>query len=109
MTIQAVEYASSNVVNSAQQRFEPAKTQRVEIELLFFRSRVTVRDAFFGFGRRRCVAHGSWMAVSTASPLGENSAVDLPSLPRGDYSIVVDGPAPECLDRSPSRETRFLT
>ena len=48
-TIQAVEYASSNVVNSAQQRFEPAKTQRVEIELLFFRSRVTVRDAFFGF------------------------------------------------------------
>lgn len=93
-TIQAVEYASSNVVNSAQQRFEPAKTQRVEIKLLFFRSRVTVRDAFFGFGVGDAVLLTAPDGRVDRFPLGENSAVDLPSLPRGDYSIVVDGPGP---------------
>jgi hypothetical protein len=93
-TIQAVEYASSNVVNSAQQRFEPAKTQRVEIELLFFRSRVTVRDAFFGFGVGDAVLLTAPDGRVDRFPLGENHAVDLPSLPRGDYSIVVDGPGP---------------
>ncbi|HEX6759720.1 MAG TPA: hypothetical protein VF086_15120 [Propionibacteriaceae bacterium] len=93
-TVQAVEYASSNVVNSAQQRFEPAKTQRVEIELLFFRSRVTVRDAFFGFGVGDAVLLTAPDGRVDRFPLGENSAVDLPSLPRGDYSIVVDGPGP---------------
>jgi hypothetical protein len=93
-SIQAVEYASSNVVNSAQQRFEPAKTQAVKIELLFYRSQVTVKDAFFSFGVGDAVLVNSPDGRVDRFPLGENSAVDLPSLPRGNYSIVVDGPGP---------------
>jgi hypothetical protein len=92
--IQAVEYASSSVVNSAQQRFEPANTQAVEIELLFYRSRVTVKDAFFGFGVGDAVLVTSPDGRVDRFSLGDNSTVDLPSLPRGDYSIVVDGPGP---------------
>jgi hypothetical protein len=93
-SIQAVGYASSNVVNSAQQRFEPAKTQAVKIELLFYRSQVTVKDAFFSFGVGDAVLVNSPDGRVDRFPLGENSTVDLPSLPRGDYSIVVDGPGP---------------
>jgi hypothetical protein len=93
-SIQAVEYASSNVVNSAQQRFEPAKTQSVKIELLFYRSQVTVKDAFFSFGVGDAVLVNSPDGRVDRFPLGENSTVDLPSLPRGNYSIVVDGPGP---------------
>ena len=48
-SIEAVKYASSNVVNSAQQRFEPAETEEVVVELLFYRTKVIVKDAFFGF------------------------------------------------------------
>jgi hypothetical protein len=92
--IQAVEYASSNVVNSAQQRFEPAKTQAVEVKLLFYRSRVTVKDAFFGFAVGDAVLITSPDGRVDRFPLAENGTVDLPSLPRGDYSIVVDGPGP---------------
>jgi hypothetical protein len=92
--IQAVEYASSSVVNSAQQRFEPANTQAVEIELLFYRSRVTVKDAFFGFGVGDAVLVTSPDGRVDRFSLGDNSTVDLPSLPRGDYSIAVDGAGP---------------
>lgn len=93
-SIQAVEYASSNVVNSAQQRFEPADTQAVEIELLFYRSRVTVKDAFFGIEVGDAVLVTSPDGRVDRFPLAQSSTVDLPSLPRGDYSIVVDGPGP---------------
>jgi hypothetical protein len=93
--IQEVKYASSNVVNSSQQRFEPAETQEVVVELLFYRTKVIVKDAFFGF------PIGDAVLVTTPDgrverfPLAENGTVNLPSLPRGDYSIVVEGPGPQ--------------
>jgi hypothetical protein len=92
--IQSVEYASSNVVNSAQQRFEPAHTEVVEIKLLFYRTKVTVKDAFFGFATGDAVLVTSPDGSVERFPLAENGTVSLPSLPRGDYSIVVEGPGP---------------
>jgi hypothetical protein len=93
-SIRSVEYASSNVVNSAQQRFEPANTQLVDVRLLFYRSQVIVKDAFFGFGVGDAVLVTNPDGRVDRFPLGENSMVDLPSLPRGDYAIVIDGPGP---------------
>jgi hypothetical protein len=93
-SIQSVEYASSNVVNSAQQRFEPANTQLVNVELLFYRSQVSVKDAFFGFGVGEAVLVTNPDGRVDRFPLGENSMVELPSLPRGDYAIVISGPGP---------------
>ena len=40
--------AGSNVVNRGQQRF-PAQTRVIELRLLLFQVRVTVRDALLGF------------------------------------------------------------
>jgi hypothetical protein len=92
--IQEVKYASSNVVNSAQQRFEPAETEEVVVELLFYRTKVIVKDAFFGFPIGDAVLVTSPDGRVERFPLAENGMVNLPSLPRGDYSIVVEGPGP---------------
>jgi hypothetical protein len=97
-SIEAVDYASSNVVNSAQQRFEPAETQALQIELLFYRTKVTVKDAFFGFKIADAVLVTSPNGHVDRFPLHENGSVELPSLPRGNYSIAVEGPGPR-MDR----------
>jgi hypothetical protein len=93
-SIEAVKYASSNVVNSAQQRFEPADTGEVEVVLLFYRTNVTVKDAFFGFPSGDAVLVTSPDGRVDRFPLAENGTVNLPSLQRGEYSIVVEGPGP---------------
>jgi hypothetical protein len=97
-SIDAVEYAASNVVNSAQQRFEPAETQAFPIELLFYRTKVRVKDAFFSFKVGDAVLITSPDGHVDRFALGEDSTVNLPSLPRGNYSIMVDGPGPR-MDR----------
>jgi hypothetical protein len=93
-SIEAVKYASSNVVNSAQQHFEPAETEEVVVELLFYRTKVIVKDAFFGFPIGDSVLVTSPDGRVERFPLAENGTVNLPSLPRGDYSIVVEAPGP---------------
>jgi hypothetical protein len=93
-SIQEVKYASSNVVNSAQQRFEPAETEEVVVKLLFYRTQVIVKDAFFGFPIGDAVLVTSPDGRVERFPLEENGTVNLPSLPRGDYSIVIEGPGP---------------
>jgi hypothetical protein len=97
-SIDAVEYAASNVVNSGQQRFEPAETAEVPIELLFYRTKVRVKDAFFGFAVGDAVLVTSPDGHVDRFALGEDSTVSLPSLPRGNYSITVEGPGPR-MDR----------
>jgi hypothetical protein len=97
-SIEAVQYASSNVVNSAQQRFEPADTGEVQVVLLFYRTKVTVKDAFFGFGVGDAVLVTSPEGHVDRFALGDNHTVELPSLPRGTYSITVEGPGPR-MDR----------
>jgi hypothetical protein len=97
-SIEAVQYASSNVVNSGQQRFEPADTGQLEVVLLFYRTKVRVKDAFFGFGVGNAVLITSPDGHVDRFPLDNNSTVELPSLPRGSYSIAVEGPGPR-MDR----------
>lgn len=93
-TIQEVRYSGSNVVNAAQQRFQPADTQDVDVRLLFFSTTVTVRDAFFGFrtGSRVELTFPDGEVVPYA--LEGDRPLALGSLPRGDYSLVVHGPGP---------------
>jgi hypothetical protein len=93
-SIDAVEYAASNVVNSGQQRFEPAQAQAFPIELLFYRTTVRVKDAFFGFEVGDAVSVTSPNGHVDRFALREDSTVNLPSLPRGNYSIMVAGPGP---------------
>jgi hypothetical protein len=90
-TVQEVDYASANVVNASQQRFQPADTQKVALSLLFYRTRVEVHDAFFGFP----VGHSVSLTYPDSSvevfPLDDAGRVALPSLPRGTYGIVANG------------------
>jgi hypothetical protein len=62
--------------------------------LLFYRTEVIVKDAFFGFPIGDAVLVTSPDGRVDRFPLAENGTVNLPSLPRGDYSIVVEGPGP---------------
>ena len=93
-TVQSVEYAGTNVVNSSQQRFQPADVQSVQLKLLFYRTSVKVRDAFFGFDVGRSVLLTYPDQDTVSYPLSERSEVALPSLPRGNYTLSVKGPGP---------------
>ena len=94
-TVQSVEYAGTNVVNSSQQRFQPADIQSVQLKLLFYRTSVKVRDAFFGFGVGRSVLLTYPDQDTVSYPLSERNEVELPSLPRGNYALSVTGPGPK--------------
>jgi hypothetical protein len=94
-TVQSVEYAGTNVVNSSQQRFQPADVQSVQLKLLFYRTSVKVRDAFFGFGVGRSVLLTYPDQETVSYRLSERNEVELPSLPRGDFTLSVTGPGPK--------------
>jgi hypothetical protein len=81
----------ANVVNRAQQRFVPRRMRVVPLRLLFFRTRVASRDAFFGFpiGSAVVLRHPSGRVERHR--LGAGKAVVLPSLPRGKYEVKVEG------------------
>jgi hypothetical protein len=82
----------ANVVNRAQQRFFPSKRRSVQVELLFFRARLSAHDALFRFpiGSAVRLQHpdGRWERY----PLGPGAKLELTGLPRGDYWVEVDAP-----------------
>jgi hypothetical protein len=102
--VQSVSIGGNNVVNRAQQAFYPANKTAVVINLLYYRSRIKVRDTLFGF------AIGS--GVKLQSPDGrvkryafqKKGEVTLPPLPRGQYKISID--APGISPKSPISITR---
>jgi hypothetical protein len=93
-TIQDVQYAGSNVVNSSQQQFFPRRSGDVAVKLLFYSTKLHARDAFFGFSVGKAVTltypDGSQQCV----PLNRSGDVLLPSLPRGNYDLVVHALGP---------------
>jgi hypothetical protein len=90
-TIQEVRYAGTSVVNASQQRFSPARTQQVPIQLLFYDVHVHIRDGFFHWGQGTAVALTYPDGTTRRFPLDDTHSAELTGLPRGDYSIRIDG------------------
>ena len=81
----------NDVVNRAQQRFTPRKTQAFPIRLLFYSIHATSKDAIFGFptGSAIQIIYPSGRVATHALHGGE---VRVPGLPRGDYKVKVEAP-----------------
>jgi hypothetical protein len=97
-TFERVVVAGANVVNNGQQKFFPSKIPAegpaeaaVPVELLFYRARFRLRDAFFGFpigqGIRLVWPNGRVEHYSAA----DEHVVSIPALPRGEYQVAVEG------------------
>jgi hypothetical protein len=90
--IERVVVQGTNVVNRGQQTFLPAKGIEGPVQLLFYSAHVSAHDAFFGFpmgsGVKLIFPNGTTKRYEFES----GSHVTLPALPRGEYSISVDGP-----------------
>jgi Phosphoesterase family/Glycosyl hydrolase family 99 len=82
--------AGSNVVNRGQQRFFPSESRRMELRLLLFQVRVTVRDALLGFPIGSAIRLQYPNGEVRREALGPNAELALTSLPRGDYRVSVD-------------------
>jgi hypothetical protein len=93
-TVQDVQYAGTSVVNSSQQRFLPADTQDVQVSLLFYSARLRVHDALFGFRRGGSILLIYPDQTQKGFSLQANGSVLLPSLPRGNYSVVLASMGP---------------
>ena len=91
-SVQRVIVRGSNVVNSGQQRFRPAKTPEFPIQLLLYSARFKTRDAFFGFPIGSAVRLEYPNGRVERHELGDNGELLVPSLPRSDYKVTVDGP-----------------
>lgn len=91
-SVQRVSVRGSNVVNAGQQRFRPAKTPEFPIQLLLYSARFQTRDAFFGFPIGSAVRLEYPNGRIERHELGENGELLVPSLPRSDYLVTVDGP-----------------
>jgi phospholipase C len=106
--------AGSNVVHRGQQRFIPAGNRTIQLRLLLFAVRVTVRDALLGF------PIGSHMRLrypngrERREALGPNADLTLKSLPRGDYRVSVEAlgissSRPVALSRDQEVELRVIS
>jgi hypothetical protein len=93
-TIQDVRYAGTSVVNSSQQRFQPVDKQSIVVTLLFYSARLKVHDALFGFRRSGWLTLVYPDGTRTRVRLDGSGSVFLPSLPRGNYSVVLEGFGP---------------
>jgi hypothetical protein len=87
--VQSVTIDGNNLVNRSQQAFEPAKSARVPLKLLFYSARFTARDRLFGFP----IGSG----IQLEFPNGRvhvyrfdgSGGVVIPALPRGNYRVTV--------------------
>ncbi len=90
-TIERVVVGGSNVVNESQQKFFPARERGVTVQLLFYRARFRSRDAFFGFAVGDRIRLTFPQGTTRRYRLGADGTVVLPSLPRGNYHVEVEG------------------
>jgi hypothetical protein len=93
-SVQRVEFAGSNVVNSSQQAFQPADKQDVDVEMLFFSAQFDLRDAMFDFSRGGAIELGFPDGTSRRFSVGADGLLSLPALPRGDYTLTTLGGGP---------------
>lgn len=104
----------SNVVNRNQQSFVPATTRNVRVELLFYPAHFSARDALLNFplGSHVRIEYPNGRVERHA--LGGDAEVTLPSLPRGQYAVKVEGPGisfkrPLSLSREQTVELEVLS
>ena len=82
--------AGSNVVHRGQQRFTPAANPTIQLRLLLFAVRVTVRDALLGFPIGSHIRLRYPNGRERREPLGRSADLTVKSLPRGSYRVSVD-------------------
>jgi phospholipase C len=82
--------AGANVVHRGQQRFFPAASPKMQLRLLLFAVRVTVRDALLGFPIGSSVHLKYPNGGEQREALGPGADLTLTSLPRGDYRVSVE-------------------
>jgi hypothetical protein len=93
-SVQEVVIAGANVVNASQQRFLPAQTQDVAVELLLFDMHVYMYDALFGFSYSGAVDLEYPDGHTRRFDLDEEGRLTVPDLPRGEYTVTPIGPGP---------------
>jgi hypothetical protein len=89
--VQDVAAYGANVVNRAQQRFEPERSGDVTVKVLFFAARVHARDALFGGPAGDAVVVRYPDGHTQRLPLGDGGDRGLGGLPRGDYLLRITG------------------
>jgi phospholipase C len=89
-SVDAVLVAGANVVHRGQQRFFPAASPKLQLRLLLFAVRVTVRDALLGFPIGSAVHLEYPNGRGQREPLGPSADLTVTSLPRGDYRVSVE-------------------
>jgi competence ComEA-like helix-hairpin-helix protein len=90
-TIERAVVGGSNVVNESQQKFFPASQPDVTVQLLFYRARFHTRDAFFGFAVGHRIRLTFPQGTTRHYRLDGDGTVVIPSLPRGNYRVEVEG------------------
>jgi hypothetical protein len=89
--IEEVFVHGTNVVNRAEQSFEPRFQRLVALQLLYYTATFTSRDAFFGFSLGDTVKLTFPDGTVRRYELGPDGEVTVPSLPRGEYDVTVEG------------------
>jgi hypothetical protein len=91
-TVEKVIVDDSNVVNRAQQRFEPAHRRQLVVKLLFYKAEFSASDALFRFpigsGVKLTFPNGTVKSYR----FGPGAKLTIDRLPRGQYWVMVDGP-----------------
>jgi hypothetical protein len=93
-TVQRVQFAGSNVVNTSQQRFRPAEQQTVDVKLLFFSMKLQIHDALFGHPQGGPVKLVYPDGHAGSFDVDHNGQVRITALPRGQYTLTILGPGP---------------
>ncbi|MEO5704935.1 MAG: carboxypeptidase-like regulatory domain-containing protein [Candidatus Limnocylindrales bacterium] len=112
--IDLVEIEGTNVVNRAEQRFVPRETTEWDIEVLFYRTKIALRDLFFSFpvAARVQLEYPNGRVVHVDADA--NGTIDLPPLPRGTYKVTPEGVGikvtrPVTMSRDASVELTVIT
>ena len=91
-TVEKVIVDDTNVVNRAQQRFEPSKRRDMAFRLLFYKMEFSAFDALFKFpigsGVKLTFPNGKVQEHNFTSA----GKLTIDRLPRGEYWVVVNGP-----------------
>jgi hypothetical protein len=90
-TVQRVTVGGANVVNEAQQRYEPEKVAALKVQLLFYRATFEARDAVFGFRVGSAVRLRYPDGHHVRVPLDARHQAVIDSLPRGEYDATIEG------------------